>query len=340
MNERPPFSLPLEALLAKIKKKEENLWGKIQSSSHKWLSRLEAHPFVQNYCTFLNKTRSATSLRSGPTIELDSLFLLSVLFHLLLIFLLARLSFTPIPSVNPKPILVRFFDLGKPSQKGIKKAKVKPKKIARPRPKPPTPVAAKPKPVKPPPKAKPKPLLPGPKVLAEAPKEITGLTGEPVEAMIQMPTSDTGGSQSSFQVEADPLPTALIGQSSMLPKSLSRIENIRGEDIKGASRVSSLSSPDFNAYLNKIKNRVNAVWKYPQGISGRYKVQLSFVLDRAGTLVLVKVLDSPDSKLDSSALQAMKLASPFPPIPESLKGLAGEEIGIRFTIDLGLKATP
>ncbi len=126
----------------------------------------------------------------------------------------------------------------------------------------------------------------------------------------------------------------------MLPKSLSRIENIRGEDIKEASRVSSLSSPDFNAYLNKIKNRVNAVWKYPQGISGRHKVYLSFVLDRAGTLVQVKVIESPDSKLDNSALQAMKRASPFPPIPESLKGLAGEEIGIRFTIDLGLKATP
>ena len=338
MNEKPPFSLPLEALLAKIKKKEENLWGKIQSSSHKWLSRLEAHPFLQNYCTFLNKTRSATSLRSGPTIELDSLFLLSVLFHLLLIFLLARLSFTPTPPVNPEPILVRFFDLGKTSQKGIKKGKIKPKKIARPHPKPPTPVAAKPKPAKPLPKAK--PLLPGPKVLAEAPKEITGFTGEPVEAMIQMPTSETGGSPSSVQVEVDPLPRALTIESSMLPKSLSRIESIRGEDIKVASRVSSLSGPDFNAYLNKIKNRVNAVWKYPQGISGKHKVYLSFVLDRAGTLVQVKVLDSPDSKVDSSALQAMKLASPFPPIPESLKDLAGEQIGITFTIDLGLKTTP
>jgi hypothetical protein len=35
----------------------------------------------------------------------------------------------------------------------------------------------------------------------------------------------------------------------------------------------------------------------------------------------------------------MRRAAPFPPVPESLRELAGEEIRIRFTIDFGVKAT-
>ena len=37
-------------------------------------------------------------------------------------------------------------------------------------------------------------------------------------------------------------------------------------------------------------------------------------------------------------MQAMRKASPFPTIPESLRDLAGDEIRIKFTIDFGVKA--
>lgn len=106
----------------------------------------------------------------------------------------------------------------------------------------------------------------------------------------------------------------------------------------GGGSLSGLSSnPDFAPYFKMIESRVRSVWQYPEGISGRHEIYLSFALDRAGKLIRVEVMDSKDSRLSKSAVEAMKRASPFPPIPESLKSLAGEELGFRFTVDNEVK---
>ncbi len=96
-------------------------------------------------------------------------------------------------------------------------------------------------------------------------------------------------------------------------------------------------SGDYGQYLKLIEKRVFSVWKYPDGASGVQKVSVRFTLDRAGKLSQVEVLDSTDPRINSSALEAMKKASPFPPIPESLKELAGESLIIRFTVDIRVK---
>lgn len=331
------FSPPLETVLAKMKKREESLWGKMQGWNHRLLARLEVNPFFQKYGTLLNKRRGTTSLRYEPTIDLDSLFFLSLLFHFLVFFLLTRMTFTPVVIENPKPILVRILDLGKEAHEGKKRARRVPKKIARPKPKPsPSPTAAKPKPTSPPPKAA--PLLPGPKILAEAPREkVAGLTGEPVESLIQLPTRQAASGQPSLATKIDPLPAVVVDERALLPEELRRGESTPQTGAAGSAGLAALSSPDFGPYLERIKRRVQSVWNYPEGISGIHRVNLLFVLDRGGKLVRVEVLDSSDSKLDSSALQAMKRASPFPPIPQSLKELAGWPLRMRFSIDFGVK---
>jgi TonB family protein len=96
-------------------------------------------------------------------------------------------------------------------------------------------------------------------------------------------------------------------------------------------------SPDYNEYLKLLEKRVNSVWRYPDGVSGLQKVTVRFILDRAGKLTQADVLESSDSRLNSSALDAMKKASPFPPIPESLKELSGEPLIIRFTVSIRLR---
>ena len=102
-------------------------------------------------------------------------------------------------------------------------------------------------------------------------------------------------------------------------------------------RPSAIQSPDFAPYLEKIKRRVESAWDYPEGIPGKHQVSLVFVLDLGGKLVRVEVLDSKNAEIDRSALMAMRAASPFPPIPESLKDLAGWPLRIKFTIDFGVK---
>jgi TonB family protein len=328
MAQRQQFTSPLEATLAKMKKKEQSPWGRLQCRGHQWLARLEVNPFLLSYGSLLKRPLGLTSLRSEPSIDLDSLFLLSLLFHLLVFFLLTRITIFPTPVEKPEPILVRILDLGVPAPATKERPKKGSGKIARPQPRL-SATPATPEQTSTIPPAAPVSPLPAPKVLAEAPseKEI-GFTGQPAESLIQLPTRQSAVGQGSLATRIDPLPSSLAGGGVDAKRS----------GAGGSGGIAALSSPDFGPYLERIKKRVQSVWKYPEGMSGTHQVNLVFVLDRGGGLVRVEVLDSTDSKLDSSALQAVKRASPFPPIPESLKDLAGWPLRIRFSVDFGVKA--
>jgi TonB family protein len=89
-----------------------------------------------------------------------------------------------------------------------------------------------------------------------------------------------------------------------------------------------------------IKKKVEGHWKYPDGLPGKHTVNVLFVLDRGGKLIRFEVLDSTDPRLERSAAQAMREASPFPPIPENLREhLAGTPLRMKFSIDFGVKSS-
>ena len=94
---------------------------------------------------------------------------------------------------------------------------------------------------------------------------------------------------------------------------------------------------DFNNYFNQLKRRVESVWKFPDGVSGLQKVGVVFTLDRSGRLIKADVLESSDARLNAGAIEAMKKASPFPPIPDSLKDLANEPLRMQFTVTVGIR---
>jgi len=94
---------------------------------------------------------------------------------------------------------------------------------------------------------------------------------------------------------------------------------------------------DFNNYFNQLKRRVESVWKFPDGVSGLQKVGVVFTLDRSGRLIKADVLESSDTRLNAGAIEAMKKASPFPPIPDSLKDLANEPLRMQFTVTIGIR---
>ena len=214
------FSSPLETVLAKIKKQEENLWGRMQSWSHHCLVHLENNPLLQNYHTFAKNREGAASLGRKPVIDLDSLFFLSLFFHLLLIFLLTRITLAPSLSDNSEPIRVRFLELGQPVQAKAEKAERKEKKIARVQPKVLEPSAATE--VKTPSASeKPVPRLPAPKVLAHAPpQEVAAPLSESVEALIQLPTKQSEAGQASQKTKIDPLAAVAAEQAIFLPAEL------------------------------------------------------------------------------------------------------------------------
>src|SRR5215831_7987661 len=107
-----------------------------------------------------------------------------------------------------------------------------------------------------------------------------------------------------------------------------------GTGIGGGSTtgLKGISNGDLNQYLKQVENRVRSVWKYPEEVTGVQKLTIHFSLDRAGKLTQAEVLESSDTKLNASAVEAMRRASPFPPIPESLKDLANEPLIMKFEV--------
>jgi len=98
------------------------------------------------------------------------------------------------------------------------------------------------------------------------------------------------------------------------------------------------SNADFNRYLEQLEKRVKSHWKFPEDVAGVQEVAVRFSLDRAGKLLQAQVLDSSDSRLNPSAVDAMRRASPFPPIPDNLaKELANEPLIVRFKVSIRVR---
>lgn len=85
-------------------------------------------------------------------------------------------------------------------------------------------------------------------------------------------------------------------------------------------------------YLTRLKNKVESVWRYPDRIDGEHRVVVGFKVDRSGNLLEPFVKESTDSRISSSAIDAMKRASPFEPIPDSLSELVNEPLIIMFRV--------
>jgi TonB family protein len=217
------------------------------------------------------------------------------------------------------------------------------------------------------------PALPGPKMLAEAThSEPLAVKETSPEALVQLPTRQSAGNlPATAPTETNPKSSTATDSASNLGgiRALKGGPQIPGAlkgsgsgvgpyGVPGGSKSGSglagggsgvgtgggsytglkgASNADYNQYLKQLEKRVNSVWRYPDGVSGVQKVTVRFTLDRAGKLSQAEVLESSDSRLNTSAIEAMKRASPFPPIPESLKDLAGEPLIIRFNVAIRLR---
>jgi protein TonB len=80
--------------------------------------------------------------------------------------------------------------------------------------------------------------------------------------------------------------------------------------------------PKYQDYFNKIRERIKANWIYPyeagsRGIEGDLNIE--FVIAKDGRLQFIQQTRSSGvAVLDAAALNAVKLAQPFPPVPDAL----------------------
>lgn len=223
----------------------------------------------------------------------------------------------------------------------------------------------------------PKPIaLPGPKVLAlDRSHEAVNAKETSADSLVQLPTKERATKlPSSVNTDVDAqqrnLAALKVGNDSAGIRALKEGPQIPGAlkgsgtntgayGMPGGSRsgtgiagggtgvgsggggvtgLRGIPGSEFDGYLDQIKKRVQSAWKYPDGITGVQKLQISFVLDRAGKLVRAEVIQTTDPRLNTSALEAMRRASPFPPIPQRLiEHIANEPIGITFTVTSGIR---
>jgi TonB family protein len=102
---------------------------------------------------------------------------------------------------------------------------------------------------------------------------------------------------------------------------------LRGSDggsPSGASIVSKtacMQRPEVRSYLSSVKDRTLARWVLPPGVDPDKEVTLRFRLDSAGSASNVSVVRTEDNALGASAVDALRAASPFPPMTDEVRCL-------------------
>ncbi len=88
----------------------------------------------------------------------------------------------------------------------------------------------------------------------------------------------------------------------------------------------------MNAYYEVIWSRIKAEWALPKGILPTEDLEavIDVSVSRSGSVTSFSVEKSSGNRyFDQSTVRAIRKASPFPPIPEGIRG-SSIELGIRF----------
>ncbi len=103
---------------------------------------------------------------------------------------------------------------------------------------------------------------------------------------------------------------------------------VGGAGGSGDGRGPALSPQDCTArsatlrYLDRVKTMTYDRWKLPPGVEPGQSVKLRFQIDTAGSALSVSVVQSSNNALGASAVDALRAAAPFPPMPEEARCLS------------------
>lgn len=88
---------------------------------------------------------------------------------------------------------------------------------------------------------------------------------------------------------------------------------------------------DFDAYSDAVAKRINAVWHPPKEVSPAL-TEVVFTIGRSGQLLGSRITTSSQSSAhDAAALEAIRQAAPFMPLPTDYKA---DSIEMAFTFNV------
>jgi TonB family protein len=100
---------------------------------------------------------------------------------------------------------------------------------------------------------------------------------------------------------------------------------MRGEGGSGTSTVSQkacMQRQEVQDYLAVVRERTLSRWVLPPGVDAGRRVTLRFRVDAAGSASDVSVVRADDNSLGASAVDALRAAAPFPPMPDDVRCLS------------------
>jgi len=98
--------------------------------------------------------------------------------------------------------------------------------------------------------------------------------------------------------------------------------------------TSCMESVYVQRYLAVVKDRTEGLWKVPDGTAANEEVVLGFDLDVSGSPTRIEVQRASDPVLGRSAIEAMRMASPFPGMDDNVRCLAAISLRGPFTTPL------
>ena len=165
----------------------------------------------------------------------------------------------------------------------------------------------------------------------EPPKPIEPPKPKPVEELVDPSTAEL---ERMKQRKETPSPVASKDTQEEFPIKSNVLPDGAGR-TSGSMQVDVKDFP-YYYYLSMLKNRVSENWIPPYGAfeSEARRVVIAFRIDRQGAHTEARIEESSGNDLlDQSALRAVIVSSPFPPLPE---GFAGANLGVYFGFSVQL----
>ena len=104
----------------------------------------------------------------------------------------------------------------------------------------------------------------------------------------------------------------------------------------GQTPVGVIKAPDWASYMGNLQSKVKNNW-HPPIIEKGKKVVCRFKVERDGNISNIRIARSEGEEHDNAAIEAIKKAAPFEPLPNEF---AGRYLDIDFTFDYNVLNVP
>jgi TonB family protein len=189
---------------------------------------------------------------------------------------------------------------------------------------------------------KPAPRAPEAREVAKAAPEPPPSSPQGEEPAYEGRNAQAPGPPQTAKAQADPQPPAATAPSpgseprvASVPRPASPPAGMPGQPGGGSGFQGSqggvvgqpvpldTQDPNYSEYMQRVRQRIYAKWTYPREAKNRElhgKLVIEFHIGKDGQLLSLELIaSSGEHVLDISALNAVKLAEHYPPLPEAMR---------------------